>query len=247
MLSILAVAALAPAVAAVAVADTCSARLLVLADLLPGQRLRCAEAPESFAALVEDRKEPLVCVGRNQLSLHWVGCEAVVSRDESGSIVLAATDRLAQVKDDYSDDGGSKWNGRTGTVTWLGRLSEQDNLLSSDDIYSLAKAYEHGSNTGMEVGPERLAQLGKKVSELTDEFVSLAGPSVEELLKELGPAPEPEALNAQALYVAALLNPIVPIYDDLLFIRPAVLTSRSTGNRLDYAERALRDAIKRLQ
>ena len=59
---------------------------------------------------MEDSKEPLVCVGRNQLSLHWVGCEAVVSRDESGSVVIAATDRLAQVKDDYSDDGFEEYS-----------------------------------------------------------------------------------------------------------------------------------------
>ena len=85
------------------------------------------------------------------------------------------------------------------------------------------------------------------VKELTDEFVSLAGPSVEQLREQLGPAPAPEAFNAQAMYVAALLNPIVPINDDFLFIRPAVMTARSTANRLDYAERGLRDAIRRLQ
>ena len=93
-------------------ADTCgTARLLVLDTLLPGQLLRCADAPPSFAALVAGSKEPLVCVGRNQLSLHWVGCEAVASLDESGSVVLTASDRLAQIDDDYSDDGGSKWMG----------------------------------------------------------------------------------------------------------------------------------------
>jgi len=149
----------APAVAAafaLTVADTCSVRLLVLDTLLPGQRLCCDTAPESFASLVQDRKEPLVCVGRNQLSLHWVGCEATASWDESGSIILSASDRLAQIENDYSDDGGSKWNGRAGSVTWLGRLSEQDNLLSIDDSYSLAKALEHGSNLGLEVSPERL-------------------------------------------------------------------------------------------
>ena len=47
--------------------------------------------------------------------------------------------------------------------------------------------------------------------------------------------------------LAALLNPIVPIYDDFLFIRPAVMTARSTGNRLEYAQRGLQDAIKRLR
>ena len=64
------------------------------------------------------------------------------------------------------------------------------------------------------------------------------------LLEQLGPAPE--APNAQAIHVAALLNPIVPVNDDFLFIRPAVMTARSTANRLDHAERGLRDAIKRL-
>ena len=96
----------------------------------------------------------------------------------------------------------------------------------------------------MEMSPERLVRVGKDVKELTDEFVSLAGPTVEQLLEQLGPAPE--APNAQAFHVAALLNPIVPINDDFLFIRPAVMTARSTANRLDYAERGLRDAIKRL-
>tara|TARA_B110001452_G_C15103754_1_gene384807 strand:- start:144 stop:866 length:723 start_codon:yes stop_codon:yes gene_type:complete len=226
-------------------ADTaCSARLLVLDTLLPGQRIRCGGAPASFAALVEGSNEPLVCVGRNQLSLHWVGCEAVASRDESGSVVLTASDRLAQLEEGYGGDGGDKWNGRAGRVTWLGRLSEQDNLLSEDDSYSLAKALEHGSNGGMEMSPERLARLGKDVKELTDEFVSLAGPRATELLEQLGQPPE--APNAQAIHVAALLNPIVPINDGFLFIRPAVMTARSTANRLDHAERGLRDAIKRL-
>jgi hypothetical protein len=55
------------------------------------------------------------------------------------------------------------------------------------------------------------------------------------------------ALNAQAVFIAALLNPIAAIDDSNLFIRPAVLTARSTANRLDYAERGLRDGIKRLQ
>ena len=50
-----------------------------------------------------------------------------------------------------------------------------------------------------------------------------------------------------AVFVAALLNPIVPINDDFLFIRPAVMTARSTANRLDYAERGLQDAIRRLK
>ena len=244
MLSSMFIAPTVAATVATKMADTCSARLLVLDTLLPGQRLRCAEAPGSFAKLVEDSNEPLVCVGRNQLSLHWVGCEAMASRDESGSIILTASDRLAQIEDGYSDDGGSKWNGRVGSVQWLGRLSEQDTLLSEDDSYSLAKALEHGSNSGMEMSPERLVRVGKDVKELTDEFVSLAGPTVEQLLEQLGPAPE--APNAQAFHVAALLNPIVPINDDFLFIRPAVMTARSTANRLDYAERGLRDAIKRL-
>ena len=247
MSAVVLLAVIAPTVAAAVattVADTCSARLLVLDTLLPGQRLCCAEAPESFAALVFDSKEPLVCVGRNQLALHWVGCEAVASRDDSGNIVLTASDHLAQIADDYSDDGGSKWNGRAGSVTWLGRLSEQDNLLSEDDSYSLAKALEHGSNRGMEISPERIVRLGKDVKELTEEFVRLAGPSVEEVLEHLGPAPE--APNAQAFHVAALLNPIAPINGEFLFIRPAVMTARSTANRLDYAERGLKDAIKRL-
>ena len=245
MLSILSLGAVlrAPPVRCTATASV-SARLLVLADVLPAQRLRCDQAPDSFAALVENSAEPLVLVGRNQLGLHSVGCEAVASRDESGAIVLVATDRLAKVDDDYSDDGGSKWNGRTGSITWIGRLSEQDNLLSDDDSYNLAKAFEHGSTTGMELGPERLLALGKEVQELTDEYVRLAGPRVEALVAQLGPAPE--APNAQAFYVAALLNPIAPISDDFLFIRPAVMTARSTANRLDYAERGLRDAIKRL-
>lgn len=227
-------------------ADTCgTARLLVLDTLLPGQLLRCADAPPSFAALVAGSKEPLVCVGRNQLSLHWVGCEAVASLDESGSVVLTASDRLAQIDDDYSDDGGSKWNGRTGSVTWLGRLSERDSLLSVDDSYSLAKAYEHGSNAGLEISPERLARLARDVRALCDEFVSLAGPGVEQLLEQLGPAPE--APNALAVHAAALLNPVDPIDDGVLFIRPAVMTARSTANRLDYAERGLRHAIERSQ
>ena len=232
------------AVVANTAADTCSARLLVLDTVLPSQQIRCAEAPASFAALVEDSTEPLVFVGRNQLSLHWVGCEALASRDDSGSIVLTASDRMAQIEEGYGGDGGSKWNGRAGRVTWLGQLSEQDDLLSEDDSYSLAKALEHGSILGLEMSPERLARLGKDVKELTDEFVSLAGPRATELLEQLGPVPE--APNAQAVYVAALLNPIVPINDDFLFIRPAVMTARSTANRLDHAERGLRDAIKRL-
>ena len=217
-------------------ADTCgTARLLVLDTLLPGQLLRCADAPPSFAALVAGSKEPLVCVGRNQLSLHWVGCEAVASLDESGSVVLTASDRLAQIDDDYSDDGGSKWNGRTGRTC----------LLSVDDSYSLAKAYEHGSNAGLEISPERLARLARDVRALCDEFVSLAGPGVEQLLEQLGPAPE--APNALAVHAAALLNPVDPIDDGVLFIRPAVMTARSTANRLDYAERGLRHAIERSQ
>ena len=229
--------------ATTAAGSTCSARLFVLDTLLPGQQLRCSEAPESFAALVEGIEEPLVCVGRNQQSLFWVGCEATASREEDGSVVFTASDRLAQIEE-FGDDGGSKWNGRAGRIQWLGRMSEQDGLLSIDDAYSLAKAKEHGSSSGMEVSPERLAKLSAKVQKLTDEFVSLAGPSVAPLLEQLGPAPQ--AFNAQALYVAALLNPIVPFNDEFLFIRPAVMTARSTGNRLDHAERGLQDAIKRL-
>ena len=237
------------------IAEASSARLLVLDTVLPGQRLCCDQAPESFAALVEECADPLVLVGRNQFLLHWVGCEATVSRDVDGIVVLTANDRLAcldEVDPALTDDAGSKWNGRAGTVKWVGRLGEEDYLLSIDDNYSLTKAFEHGSTLGLDDNPERLARLGVTLTELTEEWLSLVRSSggetsarVEHLLEELGP--EPEGLNAKAVFIAALLNPIPAFDDDLLLIRPAVMTARSTANRLKYAESGLRDAIKRLQ
>eukprot|EP00966_Prymnesium_polylepis_P307082 7096478-Prymnesium_polylepis.1 len=189
----------------VAVADEPSvgARLLVLDTVLPGQRLRCDQAPDSFAALVEDCTEPLVLVSRNQLSLHWVGCEATASRDDEGSVVvLTASDRLASVEE-AGDDAGSKWNGRAGTVTFFGRLREDDYLLSVDDIYSLTKAYEHGSNLGLNDNPERLSRLGALLTELTEQWLGTmrssgaeASARVDDVVEQLGPMPE--ALNAKA-------------------------------------------------
>lgn len=230
--------------------EASSARLLVLDTFLPGQSMRCDQAPDSFAVHVQECAEPLVVVG-NQLSLHWVGCEAVASCDEDGTVVLTASDRMALIEE-AGDDAGSKWNGRAGTVKFMGCLSEDDYLLSIDDNYALTKAYEHGSTVGLDANPERLARLGATLTELTQEWLSLVRSSgaetsarVDEVLEQLGSAPT--ALNAQAVFIAALLNPIAAIDDSNLFIRPAVLTARSTANRLDYAERGLRDGIKRLQ
>lgn len=235
------------------ITEATTARLLVLDTVLPGQQLRCDTAPDTFSALVDDCAEPLVLVGRNRWSLHWVGCEATASRDEEGSVVLTASDRMALVEEGYGDDAGSKWNGRAGTVKFIGRLSEEDYLLSIDDNYSLTKAYEHGSVDGLDDNPERLARLGARLAELTEQWLSLVRSSgggetsvcVDAVLEQLGPAPE--ALNAKAMHIAALLNPIPAFDDEALFIRPAVMTARSTANRLTYAESGLSEAIKRLQ
>ena len=229
---------------------TPNARLLVLDTLLPGQCLRCEAPPQLFRDLVSTEQAPLVACGRNRLTLHSRGCEVAASVD-GDDVLLTATGKLCEIVEEGADE-GSRWAGRAGTVEWLGSLGDDDYCLSNEDTYALAKAKEHGSSLGKEENPERLARLGVRLGDLAEEWATLVRATNRErvpgqldaIQASLGAMPE--ALNARAVHIAALVNPL-PALGVALEIRPAVLTARTTSRRLSMAEDGLRDSIRRLQ
>lgn len=217
-------------------ASIIAARLLALDTLLPGQSLRCDGAPDAFRGLVERSTEPLLVVGRSRLTLHSRGVE-VCTQSEGGHVLLKATGRLAEISDDGQDE-GSRWAGRAGQIEWLGRLEDDDLILSCND--------------DLEAGDDGCARLGDRLGVLSDEWVDLVRSTRRErwsgqldtLLDELGPMPR--ALNARAVHCAALINP-QPALGVALEVRPAVLTARTTARRLAMAEQGLVDSIARLR
>jgi len=228
------------------------ARLLVLAPLMPCQRLSCktqfGEVPAAFHDLVARSGEPLVVVGRNWNSLFPYGVE-VVAQSSDDDVVLRATGRLAKIVESGEDE-GSRWAGRAGTVQWIGSLDDDDYVLSTMDFYAAMKAVDHAGRIGNEEDPERLARIGASLGDLVDEWIGLVRatnrehwPSlVDRVLKELGAMPT--GLNARAMYVAALLSTLPDVSYD---IRPAVITADTTSRRLSLAEQGLLDSIKSLE
>lgn len=211
------------------------ARLLVLETLVPGQRLDLeAEAPASFWNICKNEKEPLIVVGRQGRSLHFRGIEVFV---ENGN-TIAATGRIAEITE-RGEDEGSRWAGRSGEVKWLGRLVEDDNLLSDDDNkkpFALEELHKL-SDTLMELSKE------------WEELVRVTGRErfpghLDEILQDLGDRPSQP--NARALWIAGLVNPH-PALGVALEIRPAILTAKSTHRRLVMTEQGLRDSISRLR
>ena len=171
------------------------------------------------------------------------GCEVAASVD-GDDVLLTATGRLCEIVEEGADE-GSRWAGRAGTVEWLGSLGDDDYRLSNEDTYALAKAKEHGSSLGKEENPERLARLGVRLGDLAEEWATLVRATNRErvpgqldaIQASLGAMPE--ALNARAVHIAALVNPL-PALGVALEIRPAVLTARTTSRRLSMAEDGLR-------
>ena len=222
---------------ALTTASTTAARLLVLDTLLPGQQLRCESPPKTFRSLVESCEEPLVVVGAERLSLHARGVEvtAAIDRDD---IYLTATGRIADVIQTGEDE-GSRWAGRAGSVQWLGFLAEDDSILSPNDVD--------------EEDPEKFIRFGNLLAEQVDEWCGLVRRTgrerspgqLERILDAMGDMPPPEAPNARAVYVAALINP-QPALGVALEVRPAVLTSLTTQRRGSMAWQGLTDSIERM-
>ena len=214
---------------------------------------RCSQASASAArrrrsfSAADCEQAPLVACGRNRLTLHSRGCEVAASVDGDGVLTAPAN---CEIVEEGADE-GSRWAGRAGTVEWLGSLGDDDYCLSNEDTYALAKAKEHGSSLGEE-NPERLARLGVRLGDLAEERATLVRATNRErvpgqldaIQASLGAMPE--ALNARAVHIAALVNPL-PALGVALEIRPAVLTARTTSRRLSMAEDGLRDSIRRLQ
>eukprot|EP00601_Ochromonadales_sp_CCMP2298_P017328 CAMPEP_0173219070 /NCGR_PEP_ID=MMETSP1142-20121109/1408_1 /TAXON_ID=483371 /ORGANISM="non described non described, Strain CCMP2298" /LENGTH=270 /DNA_ID=CAMNT_0014146843 /DNA_START=46 /DNA_END=855 /DNA_ORIENTATION=- len=221
------------------------ARLLVLTTLVPGQRLKVGQdcwqeglqigegAPSTFWDLFNEG--PLVCVGRQGVSLHARGVEVCLEGDG----VIAASGRIAEILHEGEDE-GSRWAGRAGRVQWLGCLDDSDLLLSPNDA------------TTTDIAPELLQAVCTTVGDLSLEWEALARGRerfpghLDQILRDLGPMPFTDRPNARAMWVAGLLNPH-PALGVALEIRPAVLTARSTSRRLSMAKQGLEDSIRRLQ
>jgi len=214
------------------------ARLLVLDTLLPGQQLRCTSPPPTFTTVVQGSEMPLVVVGSERLSLHSRGVEVTATLDRD-DVLLTATGRVADVVENGKDE-GSRWAGRAGAVQWLGKLADDDAILSPDDA-------------GDE-DPEKFARFSNILGELMEEWADLVCSTGRErspgqlnrILNSLGPVPPPEAPNARAIYAGALINPL-PALGVALEVRPAVLTARTTQRRGSMAWQGLTDSIERLQ
>ena len=228
-----------------------SVRLLVLDTLVPGQRLRLdtESPPRSFEDFCRNEQDPIVVVGREGLSLHARGVEVVLEESNSSSsttsgcstpvVTLATTGRIAEIYDEGIDE-GSRWNGRKGRVRWLTNLKEDDLALSVD-------------KEPTEVTTEKIRALCENIGDLASEWeetVKVTGRErfpgqLRGIVHDLG-CSIPDAPNARALWVAALINPL-PALGVALEIRPAVLTARTTSRRLLLAQQGLRDSIDRMR
>jgi hypothetical protein len=225
------------------------ARVLVLQTLVPGQRLKVGAdchhegvqigegAPPAFWELCARETTPLVCVGREGLSLHSRGVEVLAA---PGDGALVATGRVAQVVDGGADE-GTRWAGRSGSVRWLGSLDDDDWFLSPGDDDAIAT-------------PAELQAVAQVLGELAREWETLARTTGRErfpghldgILTDLGAMPRAERPNARALWCAGLVNPH-PALGVALEVRPAVLTARSTARRLTMMRMALEDSLDRLR
>ena len=230
-----------------------SVRLLVLDTLVPGQRLRLdtESPPRSFEDFCRNEQDPIVVVGREGLSLHARGVEVVLEESNSSSstsagcsstpvVTLATTGRIAEIDDEGIDE-GSRWNGRKGRVRWLtNNLNEDDLALSVD-------------KEPTEVTTEKIMALCENIGDLASEWeetVMVTGRErfpghLRGIVHDLG-CSIPDAPNARAVWVAALINPL-PALGVALEIRPAVLTARTTSRRLHVAQQGLQDSIDRMR
>lgn len=225
------------------------ARVLVLQTLVPGQRLKmgadCHQegvqigegAPPAFWELCARETPPLVCVGREGLSLHSRGVEVLAA---PGDGALVATGRVAQVVDGGADE-GTRWAGRSDSVRWLGSLDDDDWFLSPGDDDAIAT-------------PAELQAVAQVLGELAREWETLVRTTGRErfpghldgILTDLGAMPGANRPNARALWCAGLINPH-PALGVALEVRPAVLTARSTARRLTMMRMGLEDSLDRLR
>ena len=78
------------------------------------------------------------------------------------------------------------------------------------------------------------------------------GESLAQILADLGPMPEAEAVDDRAFWVAGLINPlpglnIPPVEELRMEIRPAVLAAQSTQERVEVVRSGLLAAVERLR
>lgn len=91
----------------------------------------------------------------------------------------------------------------------------------------------------------------KELSSMADEWISLARTherqegQIDQLLKDLGEIPPPENASDRAMWIGALINPI-PALGVALEIRPALLTARTTEERLNVAYDGMKRSIKHM-
>jgi hypothetical protein len=228
--------------------DLMAAKLFVMEEpLLPGQIMRCREPPSLPGAaslvwdLIASTSEPLIAVGCSERSLLSRGVHVTAGWDDT-DFILTATDRIADIVESGIDNGASAC--LDGGVQWLTPLQQDDFALSPDD----------GISRGPGDAPEALEPVCARLGYLVEEWCELVrGDSLffdmelDVLLERLGRLPY--GLNARALWVGALLNAqpeLVPA-PPAMKIKGAILTARTTAQRLQVVEYALCDSIQRMR
>ena len=203
--------------------------------MLPGQRLRTAVPPQLVSVL---RDAPtLVMVGRERMEPNSHGVEveveAIIERPDlrhvglEADVVLAAR-RFCSVLE-VGPDEGSLWLGRAARVQWIALDDEE--VEQADEVRERSEALARLSSLWIDLvrstGREReKGQLDAVLGDLGD---------------------MPDAPNARALWVAALINPL-PALGLALEIRPsALMAGDSVELRQKIVQMGILDSIERLR
>jgi hypothetical protein len=212
--------------------------------MVPGQRL-ALPCPRSFADLcrnVSSSAEILCMVGRHRLKLHSHGVEVTVEsisqqNSDGDAMVILQARRFCQLLD-VGEDQGSRWVGRTATARWV-QLDEDG---------------ENGGDGSPDGAGSSVLALSAALEPLVERWIALvrstgrerAPGQLEGVLSDLGPMPAPSRIDARALWVVGLINPL-PALGVAFEVRPAALMAATAEERLRVAELGIKDSIKRLE
>lgn len=206
--------------------------VLILDSMVPGQRLSFTAPDQLVQAIKDNDGKPLCMFGRERLQVFTHGVEVRVcrcdTRDDGDADVELVAGRVCELAA-LGDDKGSLWKGRPGTVRWV--------TLDSDEPDDLPSEACHRQSAQLDALVERWLELVRTTGRERSDG------QLDAVLSDLGDMPQ--GINAKALWVAGLINPL-PALGVALEVRPAALMAPSTEQRLQAVFMGIVDSIGRL-
>ncbi|KAL3914317.1 MAG: hypothetical protein SGILL_006149 [Bacillariaceae sp.] len=230
--------------------------LVVLDSMLPRQVLRIQVRNALFMELVRDRlqkENPFIgMLGmarlKNGQQVHLThGVEVELMKDEmevpkdkeSGmNIALRATARRFQIQGEV-DNAKAGWT--EARVTFLDSSAQEEEEADDCRSRAMVRARELSSpNMNM---PGSVSLVDRWI-QLAKENERQSG-QIDNLLHDLGTMPPPEQPSERAFWIGALINPL-PAMGVALEIRPALLTAKTSEERIEIALDGILRSIKHM-